>query len=387
MGTTTEVTSQSRLLSLSAVIATSFGVGLLFGVGYPLTSLTFELWRQPNWMTGLASAVPALGVLVALPLVPRLVAKVGPVSAMVVGCLGGALGFLALYVLQSPWAWIVIRFAMSAGLAVPWLTGETWLNALSRDDTRGRVIAAYAIAFFLGFLCGPVILQLLGLTGPLPFIAAAVAIVLAVVPIVLARKLAPPFEHDGTHNMLAAMRLAPTAMAGGFVAGIAEITCLSLIPNVGLASGMQQAHALSLVSIMTAGGIMLQVPLGWLADKVPRVPLMVAVATAFVVMSLMLPVALTVPVASSVLVFALGGLVLAFYTLSLAIIGERVPAGALTAANVAFLIMYQLGAITGPIIAGLAMTASPVTGFVGTIVGLVVVCIAGVAYLERTRTS
>lgn len=378
--------TRRRLLSLSAVIATSFGVGLLFGVGYPLTALTFEGWQQPKWLTGLASAVPALGVLLALPLVPRLVARLGPVNAMVLGCLVGAIGFLALFLWQEPWAWIAIRFAMSAGLAVPWLTGETWINSVSRDETRGRVIAAYAIAFFLGFLFGPVVLGLVGLTGPLPFLAAALAITLAVVPIVVARKLAPPFHHDGAHNLLDAMRLAPTAMAGGFVGGIAEITCLSLIANVALAAGLPQEHALSLVTIMAAGGIILQFPLGWLGDTVPKVPLMLGVAAAFVLMALALPLALTNPVTASVLVFALGGTVLGFYTLSLAIIGERVPAGPLASVNVAFLIMYQIGAIAGPIISGIAMTASPVAGFSVTIAGLVVVCAAGVIYLERTRT-
>lgn len=385
ISTALSLETRRRLLSLSAVIATSFGVGLLFGVGYPLTALTFEAWHEPKWMTGLASAVPALGVLLALPLVPRLVSKLGPVQAMALGCLVGAIGFLALYVWQVPWAWIGIRFAMSAGLAVPWLTGETWINSVSRDETRGRVIAAYAIAFFLGFLFGPVVLRLVGLTGPLPFLAAALAITLAVVPIVIARKLAPPFHHDGAHNLFDAMRLAPTAMAGGFIGGIAEITCLSLIASVALSAGLPQEHALSLVTIMAAGGIILQFPLGWLGDTVPKVPLMLGVAAAFVLMTLLLPLALLNPITASVLVFSLGGMVLGFYTLSLAIIGERVPAGALAAVNVAFLIMYQLGAIAGPIIAGIAMTASPITGFVVTISALVVVCAIGVVYLEHSR--
>lgn len=376
--------TRRRLLSLSAVIATSFGVGLLFGVGFPLTALTFELWHQPSWMTGLASAAPALGVLCTLPLIPRFAARIGPVPAMAMGCAIGALGFITMYAFQQPWAWIAIRFATSAGLAVPWLTGETWINSISRDETRSRVIATYAMAFFFGFLFGPVMLQLLGLTGPLPFLTAATAISLAVLPIIVARKIAPPFHHDGAHSSLAVMRLAPTAMAGGFIAGVAEITCLSLVANVALAAGLKQDQALSLVTIMTTGGIILQFPLGWLADKLPRVPLMLGLSAAFVVTALLLPVALPHPLASSALVFFLGGIVLGFYTLALAIIGERVPAGALAAANAAFLIMYQLGAITGPILAGIAMTVSPVVGFVLTIAALMATCAAGVAVLERS---
>ena len=116
-------TPRQRGLSLAAVIAASFGVGLSFGVGFPLTALTFEAWHQPKWMIGLAGASPAIAVLVALPIMPSLVARLGAVTAIAGGCLAGAVGFLALYAFQSPWAWIAIRLLMSAGFALPWLAG------------------------------------------------------------------------------------------------------------------------------------------------------------------------------------------------------------------------------------------------------------------------
>ncbi len=65
--------------------------------------------------------------------------------------------------------------------------------------------------------------------------------------------------------------------------------------------------------------------------------------------------ALTTPVASTVVAFLLGGVILGFYTVGLAIVGERVGANDLAAANAAFLVMYQVGAILGP----LASPASP----------------------------
>ena len=67
------LTAVQRLLSLAAVTATAFGVGLSFGIGFPLTALTFEAWAQPKWMIGLAGAVPAIAVLLALPVFPRIV--------------------------------------------------------------------------------------------------------------------------------------------------------------------------------------------------------------------------------------------------------------------------------------------------------------------------
>jgi MFS family permease len=376
-------TPRQRALSLAAVIATSFGVGLSFGIGFPLTALTFEAWHQPKWIIGLAGASPAIAVLIALPVLPRLVARIGPVAAIVGGCIAGAFGFLALYAFPSPWEWIAIRLLMSAGFALPWLAGETWINSVAREETRGRVIALYAIAFFTGFATGPFILQTLGLVGPWPFLAGALGTALAGVPIILARKLSPEFCHDGSHNLLSALRLAPAAMAGAFIGGFAEISNLSLIPNVALAAGLSQDAALRLLAVMTIGGIALQYPLGWLSDKTSRFAVTLGLAIAFIALALILPVAFRTPAFASVIVFLLGGVVLGFYTLGLSIVGERVGANDLAAANAAFLVMYQLGAIFGPFAAGVAMTSSPVLGFIATLVILMAACLGAVIFLER----
>ena len=77
--------------------------------------------------------------------------------------------------------------------------------------------------------------------------------------------------------------------------------------------------------------------------------------------------------ADVVAMFLIGGVILGFYALGLAIVGERVGADDLAAANAAFIVMYQGGALTGPIIAGVAMTDTPVHGFVATMIGLMVV--------------
>ena len=53
-----QFTDRERVLSLAAVISTSFGVGISFGIGFPLTALTFEDWHQAKWMIGLAGAGP-----------------------------------------------------------------------------------------------------------------------------------------------------------------------------------------------------------------------------------------------------------------------------------------------------------------------------------------
>jgi MFS family permease len=373
------LTPAQRMMSLTAIIAAAFGVGIAFGIGAPLTSLTFEQWQQPNWLIGVAGAVPSLAVLCVLPFGPRWAAKMGAVTAIVSGCLLTAAGFVALYLFQSPEAWLVIRFLMSASLALPWLVGETWTNSASLSETRGRIIALYAISFFLGFAAGPLLLELTGISGFWPFFAGAAGAVLACVPILVAGRYAPDISQDhGTLSIWRAARLAPLGMAGGFLSGVVEMSYFSLLANVGLASGMEASSALRLVALLTIGGSILQLGVGWLTDTAGRVQVLVGLCVAFIALTCALPWALSTPLVASVSAFFIGGVVLGFYTVGLTIIGDSVPARDLTSVNAAFLVLYQVGGMSGPTLAGAAMTVAPIGGFVislSAVVGLVVLAI------------
>lgn len=364
---------RQQAISLAAIISTAFGVGLAFGIGVPLTALTFAASQQSEWMIGLAGAAPALGVLAMLPFVPRIMARLGPVAAIAGGCVLGALGFFALYAFASPWAWIALRCLMSAGLALPWLGGETWINSVSSQNVRNRVIAVYVSVFFIGFALGPPALQIVGTDGLLPYAIGAVGVTLSALPIVLAYKLAPPFDHDETTGLVAAGRIAPIATIGGFIAGFSEMTFFSLLPNVALAAGSSQNEALNLLTMLLLGGIFLQFPLGWISDKLPRVTVHLSVIAAMCVLLWSLPSLLAMPFVPGIVAFLLGGIVLGFYTSSLAIIGEEVGPRDLAAANVAFLVMYQLGGMAGPLAAGVAMTWAPAIGFVATLTAAMLV--------------
>lgn len=370
MSSAIELTPAQRVFSLAAVIVASFGVGVSFGVGYPLTALTLEARGAENWLIGLAGAAPSFATIAVLPFAPRLLQRVGPVFAIALGCALAAICFLALAFVQSNAGWIVIRFIMSTGIAIPWLVSETWINLVAREETRGRVIACYAIAFFSGFSLGPVALSAIGLTGFAPFAVGAAGAGLAGLPIVFARRFAPDVATCHSRSALSAMRMAPVAMAGAFIAGFAEITYLSLIPNVGLAAGLSAPHALSLLTAMTVGGLLAQFPIGALADRVSRVGILYGLAAAFVALSLALPLMLANAYAAYAAAFLIGAAILGFYTVGLAIIGERVGAADLAAVNAGYIATYQTGAVIGPVAAGAAMTASPVSGFVATVVVL-----------------
>ena len=288
-------------------------------------------------------------MLFALPFLPRLVARWGVVRAIAAGCVLGGAGFLALGQFQSVNAWIAIRFLMSAGLALPWLAGETWINMVTREETRGRVIAIYAISFFSGYTAGPLILDYTGLAGHCAVYRGS-----------RGDGTRRPADHAcGTSRarclrsrsigsgVVAALALAPVGMAGGFIGGFAEMTYLALLGNVALAGGMDQSGALRLISLLTLGGVVLQYRHRLARRQSTAYARHGGAGGAFIALSLAMPVSLCHPWAAAATAFLLGGVILGFYTLGLAIVGEEVKAADLAPANAAFLVMYQIGAIAG----------------------------------------
>ncbi len=379
-----EFTSLERTLSIAAVVISSFGVGVSFGVGFPLTALTLESWGEPKWVIGLAGSAPAIATVLVLPFAARLIERIGPVTAILFSSVLASASFLALGAVSSAWVWIAIRLIMSAGVALPWLVGETWINLVARDDARARAIAIYVVAFFAGFAVGPQALNYLGTTGLAPFIVGALGAAFAGIPILFAQRLAPEMTFDRQTNLASSLRLVPIAFAAAFIGGFSEITYLSLMPNVGLAAGLDEGQALRLLTIVTVGGLVLQFPLGWIADKWSRIGLLIALAIGFIVFSILLPFALGRSIAAEALAFLIGGIILGFYTIGLAMLGERVTVSQLAEANAAFIVMYQLGGIVGPIAAGTAMSYAPVAGFIVTLSGMMALSIVGLWLLHKS---
>ena len=135
-----------------------------------------------------------------------------------------------------------------------------------------------------------------------------------------------------------------------------------------------QQRMLSLAAVITAAfGVGLTFGIGWLADTFSRTKVLLSLCAAFIVLSLALPWALGASVFAAGVAFALGGIVLGFYTIGLAIIGDEVAPRDLASANAAFLVMYQIGGMIGPAAAGAAMTVAPVGGFVAAVSAIVLV--------------
>jgi MFS family permease len=130
-----------------------------------------------------------------------------------------------------------------------------------------------------------------------------------------------------------------------------------------------------LVTVYTAGGILLQPLVGWAADRTSHVRLLRAAALSFVISLAVLPLVIGTLALAWPVLFLAGGAVASFYTLGLILLGERFQAEGLAEANTLFIICYTGGSVVGPVLAGAGMELWRPDGF------LLVLALAAAAFL------
>lgn len=350
--------ARSRSLTAAMLAAALSGCG--FGLLMPLVALNLEAMTGSAVVVGWNTTAAAISTLVATPFIPTLLSRFPARGAMVASLLLTAIGILLFAVWRDIWFWWLLRFVTGLAVTVVFVSSETWINQLARPEARARLLAVYATVLSGGFGSGGLVLALLGAEGWMPWIAGFAIFALGAIPVLLLKgpELAAPNPADsGPRAMMAAVRLAPAAILAGLLYGALETGLFTLVPVYAERLGLTVQFVGLLAMTGALGGIALQIPIGGLADRHGRPQALIAVAAASIVLPLLILSAGAFKLALFPLIFLYGGIAGAFYTLGLAMMGERLPTGMLAVGNAAFIFAYGLGSLFGPPVSGAAMDA------------------------------
>jgi MFS family permease len=345
----------STLRSRAAVIAAAMIFGLTYSLSAALIALDLAERGRSDAFIGGNAAMHAVGVLAMAFALPRLVGRVS-MKRMVIAALAVAAIVLLLFpAMPSIWLWFPLRIVLGAASETLFVMSETWLNSLSTDDTRARAMAAYTAALSLGFAAGPFILSLVGTDGALAYGIGAGFAVIAAACIAMPGVAQPHFDEPGHGNPLRFIALAPIAMAATVLHAAVESAGLSFLALYAEKLGWLETEATQLMSCMMVGAIVMQLPIGWIGDKVDRRRMIIALAALAVAGALVWPWALRSPWTTYPLLFLWGGVFVGIYTIMLTIVGSRFSGSRLVGIYAAMGLMWGAGALIGPVFAGLAM--------------------------------
>ncbi|WP_156521903.1 MFS transporter [Croceicoccus mobilis] len=331
--------------------------GLLFAVLVLMTGNGFMPTLLAVRLEGAGAAAPLIGVMASayfLGLVvgsirmPRLVREVGHIRlfATVVTVLSASTLIYALW--QNVALWTMLRLVDGMCVAGVFICIESWLNHRADATTRGSILAAYMIAVYAGQAAGQFLLKLEG--GPmLPFIVSSVLVSLSAVPVLLTKISGPPIHEPVPFSIFALYRASPLGTVGVAITGLVLGAFYGLGAVFARRSGFSFTDVALFVSVVIAGGVALQWPLGRLSDRFDRRLVITFVLAGLAVVSVLLAFASgRLPVLALSGLF--GGLAFSLYPLCVAHANDRLTVEEQLSASSVLILAYSAGAAAGPLL-------------------------------------
>jgi MFS family permease len=350
------LTPRETLLSLASAVVSVTIVGIGLSLTMPLLALRLDQQGFSARAIGLNSTAGGLAVLVGAGAVPALVRQFGVKRLLLLSILIGCISLLNFALTNNYWTWLAIRAVFGGALSTLFVTSEFWINAVAPPRRRGFVLGFYATSLSAGFAAGPMILGFTGTEGISPFLAGVVLFALASAPIVIWSGKAPVIKSVPNAGLLAILTCVPLATIAALLHGAIETASLGLLPVYALRAGDSPQTGALLVSLFALGNVVFQLPIGFVSDHMARGKLLVFLAS----ISLCGAVAMATAGPERFLLFCFllviwGGVVGSLYAVGLAHLGSRYSGADLASANAAFIMLYALGMIIGPPIAGFGM--------------------------------
>ena len=359
--------------AITGVIATVSVFAIAQGLSYPLLSFILQRQGVSPAMIGLSAAMTPVGFILSSPLIPALARRFGAgrtaltcaaLSAVVLALIGWT---------QNVYLWFPLRFLIGVVTNPLYVLSEIWVIALAPPARRGRVMGVYSTIISAGFAAGPLCLLAVGTEGWPPFLVGISAFVLCGVCLASVLPRLPKVDEAGHRvSVLGFVPLAWLLLFAVVVAAGFEQAALALLPVYGTYHGIAEARMSALLSVMIAGNIAMQVPLGLLAERLTaRSVRLVCIATT-ILGCILLPLLIETPLIWP-MIFVWGAVSYGIYTMSIIELGERFTGSTLIAGNAAFSLMWGVGGISMPPLAGSAMD---VLGAGGLPITLGLLCLA-----------
>ncbi|EKT53085.1 MFS transporter [Providencia sneebia] len=345
-------------------ITTSIAViGIVIGLSIPMVALRLNNYGVSELYIGIISAAPALGMFLIAPALQRIVHWCGKRYAMLIATIVSAVSLLPLLATLPLWLLFPLRLITGLVSGVLICLGETWINELSPESKRGRILAIYTTVFTVSQLLGPSFIAYYGVEDKSPLLICTLLHLISVVLFLMMKQKVgdriSATASESRFSIIQFVKFAPGICAGILFFAFFDGTILSMFPIYGVGMGHTEAIAAMMISAILAGDAIMQLPFGWLADNMNREKLYRLCGIVTLGASCLLPLLITHQYLIWVLLFVLGATAGAIYTIALVQIGQYFRGNDLIIANAAAAMLWGIGNLSGPLLAGIAISISP----------------------------
>lgn len=305
---------------------------------------------------GIVMAGYYVGMLGGAALVPRLIARIGPVRTLATAAILYTVGSTMHVLLIDPVSWTLLRVLVGAGSSALYIVVESWLNDRTTNATRGILLSVYSVVQLGGFAIGQAATGVVDLRAASPFLWTAIVMAIGALPLLLSNLPPPSAAAPRSADPRGLLRVAPLAAVGCVLVGLSQGAFYSMGVTWADAQGLGAAGAAIFMALASVGGIAFQFPVGALSDRMDRRIMIAIVSFGTAGLALLLGVVIGVSVvAAQAVAFVLGGLLGVAWPLLLSHAYDRFTPADRVSMGGALILIFGAGAILGGPIAAQAI--------------------------------
>lgn len=336
--------------------------GLLLGVTILLTGmgllssllgLRATLAHFPGWQLGLVMSAYFAGFVIGSFICPALIRSVGHIRTFAGLAAIVASAALAHALAVNPWSWLALRLVTGIAMVGLYIVTESWLNASLPREHRVPIFGLYVMLTLVAMAAGQLPFLAAPATGPTLFLVSGMLIAVGLVPVTITRLDQPAAVSAPNLPPWRLIRRAPFAILATFLAGLVTGAFWGMGAAFAARIGLSSVGVGTFVAVVISGGVVAQLPLGRLSNRVGRRPVLISASLLGAAFALLLAASVHGPLwLILVFAFGFGAMSLCLYALAVAHMNDLLDADEVLAATQGLLLASGGGAALGPLIAG-----------------------------------
>ena len=277
----------SSVAALGAIVSGALILQIAATLVNTAVPLKLALAQKPPLLIGLVGSSYSVGFLIACFVVPSFIRRVGHIRAFAV--FAGLQAALTLGLpLMSADLWGFARLGMGFAGAGHAICIESWISGQAKAGQRGRLFGFYQILNRLVLIGSQIAVGYVSMQADNIFLIASAAFSLALIPVAMTRAKGPESGEVVSVRLNTIWQYAPAAVIGCLYVGLMGGALTNVAPAYGILIGLEQRWAILLTAGIQIGALMLQWPLGLLADRVESRIIMLAATISVVLCTLAL---------------------------------------------------------------------------------------------------
>jgi len=258
------------IISFAALMFSVAILQLSAGSISPLDALSGIQVGFSKTQIGLLGSAHFFGFFIGCWWAPRLIGSVGHSRTFATFAAVVTIGAIAHPMLINVPFWVFLRILTGLGVAGCYTVIEAWFQAKLTNTNRGRVMGVYRV---VDIGASSVAQMMIGFLEPAAYLSYNFLAILAcasLLPLALTTSKQPAAPASPRLHPIRTAITSPLGVAGVIIAGVSSSSFRMVGPLYGQDVGLSPIQIGNFLAIVLVGGALVQIPIGWVADKYDR---------------------------------------------------------------------------------------------------------------------